>query len=96
MKHGIGLFSVGDIQTGTDVAQKFAFGGVTGMSLIVNPTVFAVETTQVIFQGKRPTIIDRLLVSFQAILEIVRMYASGPTVAPFLPQGAPGKSEPAR
>src|SRR6478609_10375183 len=89
------LLSIRDVNARADITQKRAIIGESWRSTIQNPAIFTVISSQAILHCKRLSRIEGILVSVEAVREVVRMNPLCPAIAQFLFHCASGKIEPA-
>src|SRR5262245_29462944 len=70
--------AVGDVDGGTDVAEKFAVFGEARRALVEDPTVFAVMPAQPVFDLGWASCIERRVTDVEAMLAIIGMHALYP------------------
>ncbi len=90
----LGPLALGDVETGTDEAQKSAVGRKARNAGIEHPAVFAVEAAQPVFHLKRLARVDRRAVSAKAALAVFGMKTFDPVPAADLVPAPAGEFEP--
>src|SRR5262245_24671138 len=84
-----------DIHTWADVASKRAVRVITGHSVIRNPAIFAVISSEPVLHDERFARVECFRVCLEALLQIVRIHALGPAISHLLFQTAARKLQPA-
>src|SRR5260221_8187171 len=88
------LLALGDVKARTDVAEERAIGGKARRSIIQNPTIFTVPSSQAIFHREPLPCIKGVDVDFKAAVEIFAVDALCPPITKLLLQTPARKFEP--
>ncbi|EKE16909.1 MAG: hypothetical protein ACD_10C00727G0005 [uncultured bacterium] len=83
-----------NVETGAEVADEFAIDVVKRPADIEQPAICPIVPTQAVFHRERLAIFEGAVVGFQALLQIVRVYAFRPAIAGFLGECPTGEFEP--
>src|SRR4029077_18438611 len=93
--HGFfGELSFGDVDARPDVAREGAIRVEPRYALVQNPAVLPIMSPEPILHLKRLSSVECFRVGLQAGVNIVRMKASGPTIAELFFQRAAGEVQP--
>src|SRR5207249_3132529 len=86
---------LGDANAGADVTEERTIGGKAWYSIIKNPAIFTVISSQAILHRERLPNVKGVSVDFETVVQVVRMNTFSPTFAQFLLHCSSGKIEPA-
>ncbi len=90
----LGVFKIGDIGTGSDIAGEDAAEVVTGHAGVEQPAILSVGPPQTVLHLKAASGVEGHQVGCDAGIHVIRMHAAGPAVAHLLFEGASGEGQP--